>query len=298
MKSKSSFDKVTDNRYLVTSEPESKKNKDENVETKIVEKAETGPIIPAQSKAMSKDLQKTIAFGAKIAGIGIAAGILYSPGLIALSVFDASIFKATLAVVLGIVLVAGLAHSTFQYFRPDKKQIKTVNASLDVTELTKKLTEHIYDDYMGDLAKQAVTQVDRLNKTIKKVEFEIGEKFVPNTMTYKNFYSSVDVAGDYAFKNLSNFVTRLRLYDDQDYAMIKTYKHDAIPDNIQEEQIELIKQNKQLAADALNANEQLIIGLEKLAMKLADSNFEAESDKNDELLENINKLTETIKYYI
>lgn len=289
--SKSAYDRIDDKRYL-------NKKEEVKVEEKVITKSETGPIIPAKVNKMSTDTKKLIKFGAKAGILGIAAAIVYSPGLLALSVFDASILKATLAVVLGIAFVAGLGYSTYQFFAPDKKQIKTLNSSLDVTELSNKLTEHTTDIYMGKLAKQALTQVDRLNRNIKKVEFELSEKFAPSSMTYKNFYGAVDNAGTCAFENLNSFATRLRLYDDQDYITLQNYKHDDIPDEIQEKQLELLEQNKDLAKDALAANEQLILGLEELAMKLADSNFTTNSDKNEELIEELNKLTDTIKYYI
>lgn len=246
----------------------------------------------------NSDTKKIIKYAATALGVGVAAIFAYSPGFLALRLSDPSILRATLSIFTGVILAGILGFSTFKFFAPDKKHIKTLNSSIDVTELSTKLKAYVDDEYIGKLASQALTQIDRLNKSIKRVDFELASKFEPTSMTYQNFYAAVDDAGNCAFKNLASFANRIQLYDEDDYNIIHTYKHDAIPDDIQEEQIELMNRNKKLAADALTANENLIVGLEKLVLKIADSNFTEDSKENQEKLDEINKLTETIKYYI
>lgn len=243
----------------------------------------------------TKKLIKYLIKTGVIAGVAVAA---YSPGLIALSLFDASIFRAGMSIITGVALTAGFGISTAQYFLPEKTHIKLLTTKIDVTALSEKLRAHEEDAYMGKLAAQALTQVDRLNKSIERAEFEIARKFDKSTITYQNFYSSVTAASNCAFENLNSFSNRLQLYSDEEYINLQHYKEDDIPDDIQEQQIEIIEKNLKLGKDALAANEQLILGLDKLAMELADSNVKSSEEENSELLNNIKELTNTVKYYI
>lgn len=246
--------------------------------------------LPDNKKKLIKYLAKTGA----IAVVGVAA---YAPAFLALRITDLSIIRAAMSVMTGVLLAGGFGYSTYQYLLPDRK-IKMLTTKIDVTALTNKLDKHSGDLYMGKLSKQAIAQVDRLNASIKRVEFELSRKFEPNTITYQQFYASVTNAGKCAFENLNSFSNRLDLYTDEEYNNLRRYKEDDIPDDIQEKQIDLMTKNFELGRDALSANEKLILGLDKLAMDLADVNFKADSKGSTELLETINDLSAKIKYYI
>lgn len=278
-------------------------------EEKIKRSAEVEKAIQEQGKAaimkyeekslqVTSEKKKIAKYAGTALAVGAAAVFAYSPGLLALRLSDASIVRATLSIMVGLFLVGVFGYATYKFFAPEKKHIKTINSSIDVTELSNKLKEHTSDAYIGKLASQALTQIDRLNRSIKRVEFEIANKFESSSMTYQNFYASVDDAGNCAFKNLASFLNRIQLYNHEDYNSLKNYKDDDIPDEIQEKQIELMQKNFELAKDALTANENLILGLESLAIEIADANFNEDSDKNQVMLDEINKLTNTIKYYI
>ena len=247
---------------------------------------------------MSSNYKKLIKYIASTLGIATVAVIAYSPGLLALRLTDLSILRATMSIMTGVLLTGGFGYSTYRFILPDKKQIKTLTAKIDITELASKLKKHTEDEYMGKLSAQALAQIDRLNKSIERVEFEIARKFEPSSMTYKQFYSSVSGAGGYAFENLNSFANRLQLYNDEEYLNLQHYKEDDIPDEIQEQQIALMDKNFDLGRDALAANEKLILGLDSLAMELASANFKADAEGNSDMLNEINDLTNKIKYYI
>ena len=247
---------------------------------------------------MSKETKKLIKYIASTLGIAAVAVVAYSPGLLALRLTDLSIIRATMSIMTGVLLTSGFGYSTYRFILPDKKQIKTLTAKIDITKLAEKLKSHADDVYMGKLSAQALAQIDRLNKSIERAEFEIARKFESSSMTYKQFYSSVSSAGNYAFENLNSFANRLQLYNDNEYEDLKHYQEDDIPDDIQEQQIALMDKNFNLGKDSLAANEKLILGLDSLAMELANSNFKADTEGNSDLLDEINELTNKIKYYI
>lgn len=247
---------------------------------------------------MSKNTKKLIKYIASTLGIAATAVVAYSPGLLALRLTDLSIIRATMSIMTGVLLTGGFGYSTYRFMLPDKKQIKTLTAKIDITALAEKLRSHVDDEYMGKLSAQALAQIDRLNKSIERAEFEIARKFESSSMTYKQFYSSVSGAGSCAFENLNSFANRLHLYNDEEYENLQHYQEDDIPDDIQEQQIALMNKNYDLGRDALAANEKLILGLDSLAMELANSNFKADTENNSGLLDEINELTDKIKYYI
>lgn len=247
---------------------------------------------------MNNNMKKLIKYLIKTVVIAGIAVVAYSPGFIALRLTDLSIFRAGMSIITGLALTAGFGISTMQYFLPEKTHIKLLTSKIDITALSEKLRQHAEDAYMGKLSAQALAQVDRLNKSIERAEFEISRKFDKSTLTYQNFYASITAASNCAFENLNSFSNRLQLYSDEEYENLKHYREDDIPDEIQEKQIELLNQNYDLGKDALAANEELILGLDSLAMELASSSVKSSEEENSELLNNIKELTDTVKYYI
>ena len=243
-------------------------------------------------------INKSIKYFVKTGAIGIAAIVLYSSGLLGLRPTDTSILRAGSSIVMGVILAGAFGLSTHQLLLPDKKHIKTLTANLDVTKLNEKLKEHIGEKYMGDLASQALSQVDRLNRSVERAEYEIGNKFEKSSLTYQQYYASVIEAVDCAFTNLEKFSKRLDTFKNDEVVELKNnYLYDNIPDEIQERQISLMDKNYDIGKEALRANEELIVGLDELAIELATANIDVDSKANEERLERIKKLTENIKYY-
>lgn len=242
--------------------------------------------------------KKLILYIASIIGIGVAGFIVYSPFGFALRLADTSIFRATMSIMSGVLLGAGFIASSAYYMLPDKQTIKTLTTELDITELSNKLKKHENETYMGDLASQALTQVDRLNNSIARAEYEIMRKFDKTTLAYQEFFASVSEAGKGAFENLKSFANRLQLYSEEEFIRLKHYKEDNIPDDIQIKQIELMQRNYDLGKEALTANENLIYGLDELAMELASANFKADTEGNKALIDSINELSKQVRYFI
>ena len=246
------------------------------------------------------NIKKLITYLVETFGIAGTAIILYSSGLVGLRLSDPNIFRAGMSIISGVLLAGGFGVATHHYLLPEKQHIKTLTAKIDITELTEKIKGHSEDAYMGKLASQAIAQIDRLNNSINRAEYEVTKKFEPGSLTYQEFYGAITNASNCAFENLNRFANRLGLYDDSEFIALRgeDYKYDDIPNEIQEKQKDLMKKNFNLCKDSLAANENLILGLDSLAMELASANVKTDSEGTSELLKNITELTETIKYYI
>ena len=85
---------------------------------------------------------------------------------------------------------------------------------------------------------------------------------------------------------------RMMLFDEEEYRQLLHFKEDQIPDDIQEERLSLYRENLEKIESAVAVNERILLQFDKLTSGLA-----LQENKNDELLEKIQKLTEEIKYY-
>ena len=80
----------------------------------------------------------------------------------------------------------------------------------------------------------------------------------PCYLSWDKYHSAVEAANQIALENLISLANRMQLFDEKEYARLKHYKDDNIPDNIQEKQIKLYKQNLDLIKDAITVNENLV----------------------------------------
>lgn len=237
----------------------------------------------------------------KIAFLNIAIVVItvigYSPGLLNLRPGDPSILKAGISIILGIALIAGFIFGNYRLLLPEKRQIYTKESVVDVTKAVSILEKYKNDKYVGQIAKTAIEQIDRLNRSTQRAEMEIKAKFGDSALSYDKYHAVIDSAGAMALENLVSLANRLQLYDTTEYERLKDYKNDDIPDDIQEKQLKLFERNKELASNAINANENLILSLDTLAIELTSANYDAENS-GDSLLNEIEALTDEVKYYI
>ena len=82
------------------------------------------------------------------------------------------------------------------------------------------------------------------------------------------------------------------MFDEEEYKQLLHFKEDRIPDDIQEERLKLYRENLEKIESAITVNERILLQFDKLT-----SGLTLQENRNDELLEKIQKLTEEIKYY-
>lgn len=237
----------------------------------------------------------------KIAGFNfiiVAVTVIgYSPGLLCLRPGDPSILKAGMSIILGLGLVASFVIGNYKLLLPQKHQIYTKETVVDMTEAVAVLKQFQNDKYVGQIARTAVEQIERLQRSTKRAEMEIQAKFGDSALSYEKYHTIIDSAGTIALENLISLANRLQLYDTKEYERLQHYKEDDIPDDIQEKQIGLFQRNIDLASKAVSANENLILSLDTLAIELTSANYNT-SNQEDDLLHDIENLTNEVKYYI
>ena len=67
-------------------------------------------------------------------------------------------------------------------------------------------------------------------------------------------------------KNVAAMSGRMSIFDEEEYERLKHYKEDDIPDDIQEEQLKLYRDNYESTKAALALNEKILLKLDALAV--------------------------------
>lgn len=229
--------------------------------------------------------------------IALVAVLCYSPGFWGLSLSSASIFKAGMTIIMAMILLTAFVIGNKSiFFEKEEKRIVSKDDIIDVQQIVTVLTRIKVGNYRNfkEFAKTTLSQVERLQKSISRVQDEINAKFEKGSMSWDRYWSVVDSAGSISLDNIFSIVKRMQMFDESEYIKLKTtYKNDSIPDDIQEKQIALFENNMELIKSAIAANEKLILQLDTLSIELSTS------EKEDNfLIDEIESLTQEVKYYV
>ena len=168
------------------------------------------------------------------------------------------------------------------------------NGSYTYNDLASVLSEYTKGKYFGPIARTVMGQLERLNVSCSRCKEAISKKFDMQSMSYEKYYSIVDVAQTSANQNVVAMTNRMKFFDEDEYARLENYRNDNIPDDIQERQIALYKENQAKIEQAIAVNENLILKIDTLTMELA----KAGGEKNmDSMLAEIEELTKEVKFY-
>ncbi|MBQ6019431.1 MAG: hypothetical protein IJL26_04545 [Clostridia bacterium] len=226
--------------------------------------------------------------------IAVGAVIAYSDGLLGLRPSDASILRAGFSIIIGLALAFALIYGNYKLLQEPK--LIQRDALTNPEQVESLLKEFTNSSYFGNYARTAVDQLRRLAASTRRTVSVIREKFQSGTMSFDKYMSIIEAAGATAIDNIRNIALRMQMFDDAEYRRLKNYRSDAIPDEIQQKQIELYDRNTQFIKNSIAVNEELILKMDTLALEVSDSSARNENDA-DELLDEITRLTSELKYY-
>ncbi len=235
-------------------------------------------------------------FGINV-GVGAAAIVLYSPGLLALRVTDYSIFRAGMSIIAGILLAAVFLYSNIRFLRGPKKRQVDIKEISDIEAAKRVLRQYHDGRYFGQTARTVSEQMDRIVKCGRRLSDVLGQKFEKGTLSWEKFNSVVEAAENSAIQNAVTMAGRMQMFDEKEYLRLQHYKQDNIPDDIQEEQIRLYQRNLDNIRSAITLNERLLLKLDTLALEISGSRSGTAEEENRNLLGEIEQLTKEIKYY-
>lgn len=228
--------------------------------------------------------------------IVIIAILAYSPGFFYLRPSDESIFRAGMSIITFLSLAFAFCYGNHSLLKPQEKVTYTKENIKDMREAQSILSSYKNGQFFGDIATTVIGQISRLENSTQRAKSEIGRKFERGSLSWQKYYGAVEEANSIALDNVISLANRIQFFNEDEYARIKNYKSDTIPDDIQLQQLELYNTNMKLIESAIAVNENLILGLDKLSIELAKPGEIEEQNTN--LLSDIKKLTDEVKYYV
>lgn len=242
---------------------------------------------------MKKKKIKKLIFG----NLGFLIGfvVLFSPGLLGLSIVDASAVKAALFLTLGIMMPAGMVAYNYKTIS-QKNDVKLIGTNqYSVEGIRQEMKHYLGSGVFGQVARASLDELDKCEKMQAGVDEVLDRKFEKGSLTYQKFDSIAKAAQDTILANMVNMLNRMKVIDDGVYARLQNYKHDDIPDDIQIQQLELYNKNIAAVKEKRNQNEGLIYKLDELRIELAAS--EAVDAAGIKAYAEIDTLIKQIEYY-
>ena len=226
--------------------------------------------------------------------LAAAAILCFSKGFLALSPADPSILKAGLSILIGLGLGSGLVYGNYRLLKePDKV---TKEQLLRPGQVEAALKENSGSRYFGELARTALNQYRRIEGSTARALQAVRGKFQPGSMSESRYAAVIEAAGSTALENMKSIAVRMSIFDDDEYRRLQSYRHDNIPDDIQQQQLALYKSNADYIRQSVAANEALILKLDTLSLEISNSGA-ATGEDTDALLGAITQLTDELKYY-
>ncbi len=226
----------------------------------------------------------------------IIAVVCFSRGILNLWNTNGSAIKILIPIGILIALIAGYILMSIWYLREPKQVMMDENENHSYSELQNVLSSYTNGKYFGKIAKTVMEQLERLNTSCERTKEAINKRFDRSSLSYEKYYSIVDVAEKTANQNVVAMTNRMKFFDEEEYARLENYRNDNIPDDIQEKQIALYKENQAKIEGAIAVNENLILKMDTLSMELAKISNSSEADM-ETMLGEIEELTKEVKYY-
>lgn len=236
---------------------------------------------------MKKKIRNAILADAAIAGVAVAA---YSPGMLGLSPNDPSIFRAGCSIILPIVLIYIFYRVNSELVLGEKHEyVESVSNMKDAERVMK---SYISGKYFGKTAETVLNQLYRIQKSTSRLDMMLDKKFETSSLSWQRYHGVIEDAEKTINQTICLMANRMLLFDEEEYKQLLHFKEDRIPDDIQEERLKLYRENLEKIESAITVNERILLQFDKLT-----SGLTLQENRNDELLEKIQKLTEEIKYY-
>lgn len=226
----------------------------------------------------------------------IIAVVCFSRGILNLWNTNGNAIKILIPIGILIVLIVGYVLMSMWYLREPKQVMMDENENHSYSELQNVLSSYTNGKYFGKIAKTVMEQLERLNTSCERTKEAINKRFDRSSLSYEKYYSIVDVAEKTANQNVVAMTNRMKFFDEEEYARLENYRNDNIPDDIQEKQIALYKENQAKIEGAIAVNENLILKMDTLSMELAKISNSSEADM-ETMLGEIEELTKEVKYY-
>ena len=170
-------------------------------------------------------------------------------------------------------------------------------------EAKERLAEAVPRLFTGKISAQALDQGKTAAQKAVSFREVIGRKFAEGSLTHARYAGTIDQCMETFGKNLEELAWMVNGFDEKEYDRLTSaissgeYSKDQIDDRVQEDRLLTLSGNMEDMRHILNLNEQMILRMDGCIREVALLKG-AENDKeNEAILEEIQNLIETTKYY-
>lgn len=232
--------------------------------------------------------------------LAAAAFILFSPHGIALTVGGGSVFRSVICIIFAVAIIAILIYTNFKYLYQPKTRILGEEEDKDLSSVLKGFHDK---KVVGLYADTLLRQLQRGRTKEKNLDQLLETKFDKKSITYSKFSTVLSECVDTLAKNGLNLANEIQMFDSDEYLRLDSairsgsYKNDAVSDELQEKQYELMGQSLHHIQGGIDANEKLLMKLDEFQTEFSKLSIQDVDKRNEQIMAEIEELTKTAKYY-
>ncbi len=206
--------------------------------------------------------------------LGIAAAniIVFSPGLLGVSIIGGEALEAAFGSAFLVLSGSGLLYGNYKLLsRPE-----------EVIPIGPKSTKEDYvealNDHRGlktferniDLLLDQIERLQKKNKTIREILLQI---FSASEISYQKFDAVISEVENIFFKNIRSIINKLNAFDEDDYVFIRKQRDaGAFSEEIMAEKLKVYDEYITFIKDATEDNEEILLKLDKLLLEISGLN--------------------------
>lgn len=164
------------------------------------------------------------------------------------------------------------------------------------------LASHLEEEAVGPMARSAYAELDLLAQKRSRLSALISSRFPEGSLSHSRYADAVDMACEVAAENMFALAMRMDSFDVAEYSKLRymlasgLYREDDVPDDIQEERGRMYREELSEMRAAVQANEKLLLELDRLAQEIRKTGAEADSG-NEDIAREIRVLIDELQYY-
>ncbi len=222
---------------------------------------------------------------------------LYSPGLIGLSPSNPSAVLAAASVAIGVVAVPTFVLMNKSLLTEKKAALLEADGERAGERAAALLEDHRSGKVLGPIAKSALSQMQRLENVEANYEKLVVQRFGMGTLSYGKFMGVIRSASSALSKGYVKMANKMIIFDEAEYQHLSSdaYRHDAIPDQVQEEKKALYDGNLASLEQILEKNEKILLEVDHLMAEMSD--LEQPEQAIDQAATQIDGLLKQLEYY-
>lgn len=183
---------------------------------------------------------------------------------------------------------------------PEKKSYAYLEEDKATQESVSQIVRGYVDDgALGMQAQAVLSTFENANLRKKGIYSLLEQEFEQGTMSWDKFSVPVDTALEGIVKNAAQIANRMQAFDSAEY--LRMYRIDEAggydDESMEVQRLAVMKRTLKEMKDIQNDNDRLIVELEKLQAELTKLATAGYDTQTDQIVAEINQLTEDTKYY-